>query len=146
VESCNFRDEMNINIEALKELLKTKNMKQAALHLCVPYSSLHDFCSKNGIKRDSPSKRGRESKAENHIDEIISLYAQGYTQIKIAEKLGLSKTTINTILNKAKHHMRTRSESCKLRDAEKGEEKLKQQAAMANAVRRAMGVLNIFNF
>lgn len=42
--------------------------------------------------------------------------------------------------------MRTRSEAARLRDGDKTDVDLKKRAAAANAVRQAMGVINLFSW
>lgn len=136
----------NINIEEVKDLLKVKTVKQAALHLKVPYNSLYNFCKKNALKSAVPSKAGRKSEIDQHLDEIIKLYAEGKSQAQIASRLGVCQVTIHNVLKKVSHRIRTQSEAARLRDSHHTEEELKHRAAMANAVRHAMGIVGIFNF
>lgn len=136
----------NIDVNEITELLKTSTMKQAAVHLSIPYSSVHSFCKKRGLKSAVASKRGRQNTTEQHIDEVVKLYLDGMSQPQIAKKLGISQPTVASLVKKASHHLRTRSESAKLRDSQLDEEQRKKRAAAANAVRHAMGILNLFSF
>jgi transposase len=132
-----------INADKLSELLKTMTLKQAALHLQIPYSSIYSFCKKRGIKSDMPSRR---SKSAEYKMEVISCYLSGMSQMQIAKKFGLSQTTIAVLLKKHSQNLRTKSEAAKLRDSKMTPDQLRERAAAANAVRHAMAIINTFSF
>lgn len=134
----------SIEIDIVIELLKTKTVKQAALHLQIPYNVLYNFCRRNELKSSVPSKAGRRNESDQHIDEIVKMYLAGASQMQIAKKIGICQVTVHNIIKKTSHHMRTKSEAARLRDANKTEDELRQRAAAANAVRMAMGVMNRF--
>ena len=135
----------NIDVDKLNELLKVKTIKQAAVHLSLPYHVVYSFCKKKGYK-SLVKKHGPENKTEQYIDEVVNCYLDGMSQADIAEKLGLSRRTIAVLVKKGAHHMRTRSEAAKLRDAKLSPDQLKERARAANAVRHAMGIIKTFSF
>lgn len=135
----------NIQIDLVSELLKTKTIKQAALHLKIPYNSLYNFCKRNELKSSIPSKGGRKNESDKHIDEVVKMYLAGDSQMQIAKKIGICQVTVHNIIKKTSHHMRTKSEAARLRDAKKTDNELQQRAAAANAVRIAMGIMNRFS-
>jgi transposase len=134
----------NIDLIQLVKILKSKTIKEAAVHLGVSYGSLYYFCKKNSLKSSMPSKGGRPSTTEQYVEEVVNDYLAGMSQQQIAKKFGIAKGTVQRIVKLAAHHMRTRSEAARLRDARKTDDELKQQAAAANAVRMAMGIINRF--
>ena len=133
-----------IDYNLVIELIKTKTIKQTALHLKVSYSTLYDFCRRNNLKSSVISKLGRKPHTDQHIDAIIKCYFEGMSQNEIAKKVGVCQMTVHNIIKKTSHHMRTKSEAARLRDANKTPEELKRRAAAANAVRMAMGIINRF--
>ena len=135
----------NIQIDLVGELLKTKTVKQAALHLKIPYNSLYNFCKRNELKSSIPSKGGRKNESDKHIDAVVKMYLAGDSQMQIAKALGICQVTVHNIIKKTAHHMRTKSEAARLRDAKKTDSELQQRAAAANAVRIAMGIMNRFS-
>ncbi len=136
----------DIDVENVKKLLQTKTLKQSALHLSVTYHSLYTFCKKNGLKSSVESKRGKKNETDKYIDDVVKHYFEGMSQAQIARKLGICQMTVHNILKKASRHLRTRSEAARLRDSKKDEDFIKRQGAAANAVRHAMGILNMFQF
>lgn len=136
----------DIDVEQVKDILKTKTLKQAALHLSVTYHALYTFCKKNNLKSQVVCKRGKKNESEKYIDDVIKCYLEGMSQAQIAQKLGVSQPTVAALIKKGAHHLRTRSEAARLRDSQKDADQLKQQAAAANAVRHAMGILNLFHY
>lgn len=134
-----------IDFDLVSELIKTKSLKQIAVQLGVSYNRLYNFCQRNNLKSSVKSKVGRKFESEEHIDEVVKYYLQGMSQPQIAKKIGVCQKTVHNIIKKAAHHLRTRSESAKLREEAKGIDLQRKQAAAANAVRHAIGILNMFS-
>lgn len=133
----------DLDVEKISQMIQTKTLKQTALHLCVPYYVLYNFCKKNNLK-SSVTKRGRENKTEKYIDDVVKYYLEGMSQAEIAKKIGVCQKTVHDLIKKSAFHLRTRSEAAKQREAQKSLTDRQKQAAAANAVRHAMSIVNFF--
>lgn len=135
-----------IDLILVVENLKSKTIKQAAVHLGIPYNTLYYFCQKNHLKSSIPSKGGRQATTDQYVDDVVKDYLAGMSQSQIAKKYGIAQGTVHKIIKATAHHMRTRSEAARLREAEKGVDEQKRQAAAANAVRHALAIIGRFSW
>ena len=107
-----------IDLEALKSLYYDQELSvtEAAKVLGVPWHSVYNFMDRNGLKRRSRSEaqklRFDKEQKGPPIEEILRLYFdEELSSFEVAERVGLSQSTIRDRIQKAGYVLRNRKDS-----------------------------------